>query len=80
MKTITIPRSVDNIDCGVFEGCCSLERVAFEDPNGWYYEDDEAEDPDDCEIDISPDDLKDPQKAAELLKTRDRYITWLKRD
>ena len=80
LKAITIPRSVDNIDCGAFEGCCNLERVAFEDPNGWYYEDDEAEDPDDCEIDISPEDLKDPQKAAELLKTRDRYITWLKRD
>ena len=80
LKTITIPRSVDNIDSGAFEGCRNLENVIFEDPDGWYYEDDEAEDPDDCEIDISPEDLKDLQKAAELLKTRDRYITWLKRD
>ncbi len=80
LQTITIPRSVDNIDSGAFEGCCNLENVIFEDPNGWYYEDDEAGDPDDCEIDIPPDDLKDPQKAAELLKTRDKYTTWLKRD
>lgn len=80
LKAITIPQSVDNIDSSAFEGCCNLKNVIFEDPDGWYYEDDEAEDPDDCEIDISSDDLKDPQKAAELLKTRDRYITWLKRD
>ena len=80
LHTITIPRSVDNIDSGAFEGCRNLENVIFEDPDGWYYEDDEAEDPDDCEIDISPEDLKDPQKAAELLKTRDKYVTWLKRD
>lgn len=80
LHTITIPRSVDNIDSGAFEGCRNLENVIFEDPDGWYYEDDEAEDPDNCEIDISPGNLKDPQKAAELLKTRDKYVTWLKRD
>ena len=80
LKAIAIPGSVDNIDSGAFEGCFNLERVTFEDPTGWYYEDDEAEDPDDCEVDISPDELTDSQRAAELLKTRDKYTTWLKRN
>lgn len=58
LKSVTIPDSVTRITYSAFEGCSALTEAYFENPNGWY-----------SNGYVPAEQLKDPQKAANLLKT-----------
>ena len=61
LKEVIICEGVENIGNWAFYGCCALKAVYFVNTKGWRAGNDE----------ISPEDLSDPVKAADLL--RDKY-------
>ena len=61
LEKVTIPKGVKSIGWLAFDGCSALKGIFFVNTKGWRAGNDE----------ISPEDLSDPVKAADLL--RDKY-------
>lgn len=70
LEMIKIPADVTYISEDAFYGCENLREVYFEDSYGWsvsyYYEDEKP-------ISISPEELSDPYRAAELINQYNDY-------
>ena len=63
---IIIPENVGSLGKNIFADCTALAKVIFNTVNGWYANGTK----------ISPDELSDPEKAAELLKADYSEYEW----
>ena len=75
LTSIIIPKGLISIGYKGFIGCSNLTSVEFQDTKGWYV----TENADAVEgIEISSEDLSDPEKAAELLTSTYCDYYWKK--
>ena len=64
LREVVIPRAVRQIDALAFRGCRALERVVFEDPEGWW----ECNSYREADVPLS---LSDPERNAAWLSEMD---------
>ncbi|MBQ0052636.1 MAG: leucine-rich repeat domain-containing protein [Treponema sp.] len=69
LTEIEIPASVTTIEANAFQSCSNLKKVIFQNPEGWQRSTNEG-----APVDLSKDDLSDPEKAAKLLSNYDDYL------
>lgn len=70
LTSITLPSTLTSIGQSAFLGCYGLTDVSFEVPNGWGAVDEYQT------ITLSENDLIDPAKAAEFLRSKYSFYTW----
>ena len=70
LTSVTIGSGVESIGNLAFDGCESLTSITFKNPNGWVA----------GITEIASNDLSDPQKAAEYLKSAYANCYWQRND